>query len=60
MFGDFKGQLKERYLQGPEEILTTFEELWVIIIFDELQMVFEPWGDRLRWIIEHEGEHFRK
>jgi hypothetical protein len=48
MLGDFKGQLKDRHLQGPEEILTTFEELWVIIIFDGFQMVFEPWRHLLR------------
>jgi hypothetical protein len=23
-------------------------------------MVFESWRDRLRWVIEHDGEHFRK
>jgi hypothetical protein len=37
-----------------------FQELWDNIIFEELQMVFESWRDRLRWIIEHGGEYFRK
>jgi hypothetical protein len=27
MFGNFKGNLKARYLQGPEEVLTAFQEL---------------------------------
>jgi hypothetical protein len=27
MSGDFKGKLKGRHLQGPEEILTAFQEL---------------------------------
>jgi hypothetical protein len=60
MFGDFKGQLKDGHQQGPEEIFRTFQELWDDIIFEELQMVFESWRDRLCWIIEHDGEYFRK
>jgi hypothetical protein len=28
------------------------------INFKELRMVFESWRDRLRWIIEHDGEYF--
>jgi hypothetical protein len=23
-------------------------------------MVFESWRNRLRWIVEHDGEYFRK
>jgi hypothetical protein len=60
MFGDFKGKLKGGHLQGPEEILTTFQELWDNITFEEHEMVFESWRDLLRWVIEHHGEHFRK
>jgi hypothetical protein len=41
MFGDFKGRLKDRYLQGREEMLTVFQELSDNIAFEELQMVFE-------------------
>jgi hypothetical protein len=52
--------VKDRHLQGPEEILTAFQELWDGITFEELQMVFESWHDRLRWIIEHDGDYFRK
>jgi hypothetical protein len=59
MFGDFKGKLKNCHLQGPEEILLVFKELQDNITFEELQMVFESWGDRLRWIIEHDREYFR-
>jgi hypothetical protein len=60
MFRDFKGKLKDRHLQGAEEILTAFQELWKNITFEEIQMVFESWRDRLRWISEHDGEYFRK
>jgi hypothetical protein len=60
MSGDFKGKLKEGHLQGPEETLRAFQELWDKITFDELQMAFESWRDRLRWIIEHDGEYSRK
>jgi hypothetical protein len=60
MFGDFKVKLKDRHLQGPEEILAVFQELWYNITFEELQMVFESWRNRLRWIVEHDGEYFRK
>jgi hypothetical protein len=48
MFGDFKEKLKHCHLQGPEEILTAFQELWNDITFEELQMVFESWRDRFR------------
>jgi hypothetical protein len=41
MFGDFKIQLKDCHLQGPEEILTPFQELWDSITFEELQLGFE-------------------
>jgi hypothetical protein len=60
MFGDFKGKLKERHLQSPEEIITAFQELWDSITFEELQMLFESWRNRLRWTIEDDGECFRK
>jgi hypothetical protein len=60
MFEDFKEKLKDCHLQGPEEILTALQKLWDNITFEELQMIFESWRDRLRWIIEHDGESFRK
>jgi hypothetical protein len=60
MFADFKGKLKDCHLQGPEEILRAFPELWDNITCEELQMVFESRHDRLRWIIEYDGEYFRK
>jgi hypothetical protein len=60
MFRDYKGKLKYSHLQGPEEILTAFQELWDNITFEELQMGIEAWRDRMRWIIEHEREYFRK
>jgi hypothetical protein len=60
MFGYFKGKLKDRCLQGPEEILTAFQEVWDNITFEEIQMVFKSWRGRLRWVIEHDEEHFRK
>jgi histone-lysine N-methyltransferase SETMAR len=60
MFRDFKEKLKDRYLQGPKKIIQSFQELRYNIIFEELQMTFESWHDRLHWIIEHEGEYFRK
>jgi hypothetical protein len=47
-------------LQGPEEILTAFPKSWDSITLEELQMGFEGWRDRLRRIIEHDGEYFRK
>jgi hypothetical protein len=58
MFGDSKGKLKGRHLQGPEEILTAFQKLWDNITFEELQMVFELWRNWWRWIIEQDGEYF--
>jgi hypothetical protein len=60
MFGDFKGKQKDSHLQGSEEILTAFQELLDNITFEELQMVFESWRDRLRRIIKHDGEYIRK
>jgi hypothetical protein len=60
MFGDFKGKLKARDLQGPEKHLTAFQELGDHITFEKLQMVFESSPNRLRWIIEHASKYFRK
>jgi hypothetical protein len=60
MFGDFKGKLKDRHLQGLAEDFMAFHELWDTITFEELQMGFESWRDRLRWIIEHHRGYFRK
>jgi hypothetical protein len=40
--------------------LTAFQELWNNIAFEELQMASESWRERLCWIIEYDGEHFRK
>jgi hypothetical protein len=36
MFRDFKGKLKDSHLQGPDEILRAFQELWDNITFEEL------------------------
>jgi hypothetical protein len=47
MFEDLKGKLKDRHVQGPEEILTEFQEFWDNITFEELQMVFESWHHQL-------------
>jgi hypothetical protein len=55
-----QGKVKDRHLQVPEKILTAFQELWENITFEELQMVFESWRNQLCWIIEHDGEYFRK
>jgi hypothetical protein len=56
MFRDFKVKLKDCDLQGPEEILMAFQELWDNITFEELQMASESCHDRLYWIIEHDRE----
>jgi hypothetical protein len=60
MFGHFKRKQKDRHLQDPAEILAVFQELWHDITFEDLQMAFESWRDRLCWIIKHDGEYFRK
>jgi hypothetical protein len=60
MFSDFKKQLKDSHLRGPEEILTTFQELSDNLTFEELEVVFEPCRYRLLWSIEHHGEYSRK
>jgi hypothetical protein len=39
MFGDFKGKLKDRHLQGWDEMLTVFQEVWDSIKFEELEMI---------------------
>jgi hypothetical protein len=41
MFGDFKGKRKDSRLQGSNEILMAFQELWDNIPFEKFQMVFE-------------------
>jgi hypothetical protein len=58
IFEDLKGKLKNRHLQGPEDIFRAFQELWDHIMFEELQIEFESSRDRLRWIIEHDREDF--
>jgi hypothetical protein len=58
MLGYFKEKVKDRHMQGPEEILMTFQKLWDNFTFEEPQMVFESWRDRLHRIIEHHGEYF--
>jgi hypothetical protein len=40
-FADFKRNPKDRHLQRPEDILTTFQELRDNITFEALQIVFE-------------------
>jgi hypothetical protein len=59
IFGDVKGNLKDLYLQDVEEILTAFQGLWDVITYQDFQMAFQSWRDRLHWVIEHDGEHFR-
>jgi histone-lysine N-methyltransferase SETMAR len=59
-FVDLKRKLRDCHLQGPEEILTAFQELRDNITFEELQMTFESWRDRLRCITEHDEEYFHR
>jgi hypothetical protein len=37
---DFKGKLNGRHVQGPELILTAFQEFWENITVEKLQMAF--------------------
>jgi hypothetical protein len=60
MFGYFQGRQTDCDLQCPEEILTILQKSSDNVIFEEFQMVLESWRDRLRWIIEHDGEYFRE
>jgi hypothetical protein len=60
MLGGLKAKPKNLHRQGPEDILTAFQELWDKITFEENQMAFETWRDRLCSIIKHDREYVRK
>jgi hypothetical protein len=60
IFGDLKGKLKDCHLQDPGKFLRAFQELLDNITFEQPELAFGSWRDRLRWIIEHDREFFRK
>jgi hypothetical protein len=52
----------ERNLEGSRvsfafEIEEAITMAWNDLTFDELQSVFHNWMNRLRWVIENEGEY---
>jgi hypothetical protein len=40
-FRTIEGMIKDRHLQGPEEILTAIQEAWSHFTFEDLQNVFK-------------------
>jgi hypothetical protein len=47
LFGMLKHWMADRQLQSPKENLDMVTELWDHITFDEVQIFFRPWMDRL-------------
>jgi hypothetical protein len=56
-FGTIKRMIKDRHLQGPEEILRTIPKAWSHFTFEDFQNVFKVWMERLTWLIANNGEY---
>lgn len=60
IFADLQGKLKDRHLQGSEDMSEGIYEFWNNVILEALHTKCESWRDRSSWIIEHGGEHLTK
>jgi hypothetical protein len=56
-FGTINGMIKNRHLQGPEEILRAIQEPWSHFTFQDFENVFNSRMERLTWMIATSGEH---
>jgi hypothetical protein len=59
-FGFAKTSFRDLQFDSPEAIIEHLSDLFDGLTFDELQSVFHEWIQRLRWVIDHEGDYFIK
>jgi hypothetical protein len=59
-FGTIKWMIKDRYFQGPEEILRAFQEAQSHFTFEDFQNVIKSWMDRLIWEIANNVEYYHE
>jgi hypothetical protein len=57
LFGMLKEILKDRKFHSHDEVKEAITMAWDDLTFDEVQSVFHNWMNRLRWVIENEGEN---
>jgi hypothetical protein len=57
-FETIKWIIKDRRLQGPEDIVRAIQEGWNRFTFEDCQNVFKSWMERLTWVIANNGKYF--
>jgi hypothetical protein len=60
LFGFLKEKLPEYHIPDRESLKSTIMHIFSEMPEETLVAVFETWPKRLKWVIEHNGEYFRK
>jgi transposase len=60
LLGHLKNSLAGRMFENPEELLEGITSFLREVQPSELQVVFSPCGERVRWVLENNGDHHRK
>jgi hypothetical protein len=58
LFGHLKNSLADRMFDDPEERLDGITSLLEEIQPSELHVVFSHWVERVRWVLENNGDYY--
>jgi hypothetical protein len=59
LFGHVKSALNGSKFEGPDELLQGIHDFFNEVQGSELMMVFQHWIERVRWVIEHDGDYYQ-
>jgi hypothetical protein len=59
LFGMLKQKMKEGGFQSEEQNLAAVTENWNELTFEDIQIVFHDWTERLIWVIFNSGEYYQ-
>jgi histone-lysine N-methyltransferase SETMAR len=59
-FGMVKQKTKDCEFCSAQEIMKSVSDAWSDLAFEDIQIVFLEWMDRLKGVIENDGEYFPK
>jgi hypothetical protein len=57
LFGHVKTFLAGRTFDEPEQLLEAITQFWDEIQSSELEVVFSHWIERVRWMLEKNGDY---
>jgi hypothetical protein len=55
-----KHRLKDREIHGIQALISALTDIWNDLTFEDVQVVFLDWIERLSWVINNNGEYYIK